>query len=256
LELLEGSSKKGMNNIHIGTSGWSYKDWKGKFYPKELKAKDYLSFYAQHYKATEINSSFYRLPVATTVDNWMKNVPEDFLFCPKVSRYLSHMKKLNEPEEPLERFFTIFEPMKNQMGPVLIQLPERVAFNNIREERFFEILIHQYPEYTFAMEIRHDSWYSQESIQLMKKYGISLVIAQSEQFPYKEEVTAKDIYVRFHGPEALYASSYSDKTLKDVAQKISSWEKEGHVIWVFFNNDINGHALDNSKTLMGFLEEK
>src|SRR5690606_13056558 len=245
-----------MRNIHIGTSGWSYKGWKGKFYPEELKATDYLPFYAQYYKVTEINSSFYRLPLASTVHNWMKKVPEDLLFCPKISRYLSHMKKLNEPEEPLERFFKIFHPMKKHMGPVLIQLPASVVFNNSREERFFKILIHQYPEYTFAMEIRHESWYSQESLKLMKKYNISLVIAQSEQFPYKEEITAPDIYMRSHGAKELYASSYSDKSLKEFAQKFTSWEKGGHTVWAFFNNDINGHALDNSKTLMGYLEER
>ena len=89
----------------------------------------------------------------------------------------------------------------------------------------------------------------------MGKNNVSLVIARSEQFPYKEVITTRDIYVRFHGPKALYASSYPDQILKDFARKFLSWEKQGHVVWAFFNNDINGHALDNSKTLMGFLEE-
>jgi len=243
-----------MNNIHIGTSGWSYKDWKGKFYPEKLKPTDYLSFYAQHYKVTEINSSFYHLPLASTVYKWVDQVPDDFLFCPKISRYLTHMKKLHDPEEPLERFFDIFKPMKEKMGPVLIQLPASVMFDVTTEEIFYDTLMRKYPDYEFAMEVRHESWYSDESLDLMKKYNIAFVIAQSEQFPYKEFITAKNIYVRFHGPKALYASSYSDQVLQEYADKFLLWKKEGHHIWAFFNNDINGHALNNTSTLLSYLQ--
>jgi len=243
-----------MNNIHIGTSGWSYKDWKGKFYPEKLKPTDYLSFYAQHYKVTEINSSFYHLPLASTVHKWVEQVPDDFLFCPKISRYLSHMKKLHDPEEPLERFFDVFKPMKKKMGPILIQLPASVMFDATTDEIFYEILMRKYPEYEFAMEVRHESWYSDESLDLMKKYNIAFVIAQSERFPYKEYITAKNIYVRFHGPKALYASSYSDHILKEYADKFLLWEQEGHRIWAFFNNDINGHALANTSKLLSYLQ--
>src|SRR5437763_2225412 len=105
--------------IHIGTSGWSYKHWKDIYYPPKLPSAKWLSFYAQHFKTTEINRSFYRLPTTDTISTWMKQVPGDFLFCPKMSRFLTHMKKLNDPEEPLERFFTLFEPMRKMMGPVL-----------------------------------------------------------------------------------------------------------------------------------------
>lgn len=243
-----------MNEIHIGTSGWSYKGWKGTFYPEKLKTTDYLSFYAQHYKVTEINSSFYHLPLASTVHKWVDQVPDDFLFCPKISRYLSHMKKLHDPEEPLERFFDIFKPMKDKMGPVLIQLPASVAFDAKTDEIFYATLMNKYPEYEFAMEVRHESWYSNESLDLMKRYNIAFVIAQSEKFPYKEFITAKNIYVRFHGPKALYASSYSDQVLKEYAEKFLIWQKEGHTVWAFFNNDINGHALSNTSTLLNFIQ--
>jgi uncharacterized protein YecE (DUF72 family) len=144
-----------MNNIHIGTSGWSYKGWKGKFY-------------AGHYGVTEINNSFYRLPSASTVKKWMEQVPKDFLFCPKISRYLSHMKKLNDPEEPLERFFEVFEPMKKQMGPVLIQLPANAPFKAPTEKRFYEILENDYREYAFAIEVRDESRYSEELMEMLE----------------------------------------------------------------------------------------
>src|ERR1051325_11570348 len=110
-------------NFHIGISGWCYKDWYGVFYPKNLKNPELLNYYATKFSCTEINSSFYRLPQKQTVINWLSKVPAEFLFCVKMSRFLSHIKRLREPEEPLERFFRICEPMKEQMGPSLIQLP-------------------------------------------------------------------------------------------------------------------------------------
>jgi len=242
-----------MGAIHVGTSGWSYKHWKDTFYPKNVKASEYLSFYAKHFKVTEINSSFYRLPLASTLESWKDQVPDDFIFCPKMSRFLSHMKKLNDPEEPLQRFFRLFEKMKEQMGPVLIQLPANAGFKAATERRFYEILEQYYPQYKFALEVRHDSWFSQEALDLMRQYNIALVIAHSDRFPYQELITARDIYFRFHGPGDLYASSYSSETLKEYALKFKSWAEQGHEVWVFFNNDVNVHAIHNAQELISFL---
>jgi uncharacterized protein YecE (DUF72 family) len=126
--------------LPVGTSGWSYKDLIEVFYPKNLKSADWLTHYAKTFVCTEINGSFYRLPQKQTVINWVNKVPKGFLFCPKMSRYLTHVKKLKEPEEPLERFFGIFEPMKKQMGPVLIQLPKLVSFDYDIAEHFYKLL--------------------------------------------------------------------------------------------------------------------
>ncbi|HEV7620743.1 MAG TPA: DUF72 domain-containing protein [Flavisolibacter sp.] len=238
-------------SIHIGTSGWSYKHWKLLYYPAKLKSTDWLSYYAQTFKATEINGSFYRLPTQETVINWMNKVPKGFIFCPKMSRYLTHMKKLHDPEESVERFFSIFEPMKNMMGPVLLQLPPFLKFNYDIAERLYSILQKQYSAYEFVMEVRHDTWLHNDSLTLMTKYNIGFVISHSNnEFPYSEMVTAKNIYVRFHGPVELYASSYSNDLLKSYVKKFKAWIKEGHVLWVFFNNDIHGYAIENAKTLM------
>src|SRR5215510_5510894 len=111
------------SKINVGTSGWSYKEWKGIYYPNSLKPSDYLNFYAKELDVTEINTSFYHMPRASTVLQWTEKVPADFRFCVKMSRYITQIKRLKDIEEPLERFFKIFEPMKNQMGPILIQLP-------------------------------------------------------------------------------------------------------------------------------------
>lgn len=242
--------------IHIGTSGWSYKHWKGFFYPPKLKPTDWIAFYANQFNITEINASFYRLPLKETVINWIKKVPEDFMFCPKMSSYLTHMKKLLEPEETIERFFEVFKPMQKRMGPVLIQLPPSLKFNYGKAEHLYRLLKTKYRKHEFVMEVRHSTWLQEESLTLMTKYDIGLVISQSgERFPYFEMITAKNIYIRFHGPNALYASSYSDAMLKKFAGKFKKWEKEGHEIWIFFNNDLHGYAIGDAKRLMGFVKK-
>lgn len=246
---------KPADRIHIGTSGWSYKHWREIFYPAEMKPADYITFYADHFSVSELNGSFYKLPTQKTVQKWVTMVPEGFLFCPKMSRYLSHMKKLHDPEEPLQRFFNIFEPIKEHLGPVLVQLPDNVKFNEEVVRPFYELLQSDYAEYRFAMEVRDESWFSNESLSLMRKHKVTLVFAQSEQFPYYEEITAKDIFVRFHGPGSLYSSSYPDETLKEYALKFGAWVRQGHHVWAFFNNDVGGHALHNGAKLKQYVAE-
>ena len=242
------------SNIHVGTSGWSYQHWKEVFYPHKLPATRWLPYYAGIFPTTEINGSFYRLPSEETVLKWAELVPDDFLFCPKMSRYLTHMKKLRDPEEPLERFFSVFHNMKKKMGPVLIQLPEMLRFNYDVAEHFYRLLKFQYKTYDFVIEVRHDTWMQPDSLTLMAKFDIGLVISQSGGFfPYSEMITAKHIYVRFHGPEELYASAYSDEMLTMFAKKFQTWITEGHQVWAYFNNDIHAHAVRDAQRLAQLL---
>ncbi len=172
-----------------------------------------------------------------------------------MSRYLTQMKKLHDPEEPLSRFFSVFEPMKKMMGPVLVQLPPQLGFHKERTEKFFQILKRDYPTYKFALESRHSSWLEPEAIKLLTRYKISFVIADSGgKFPMGEFITAKDIYLRFHGPDGSYATSYEPDILELYADKCTAWEEKGHRIWIFFNNDIHGYALKNAATLKQFLK--
>jgi len=237
--------------IHIGTSGWSYKHWKNIFYPSGLKTTDWLNFYTQLFNITELNTSFYHLPKIETTTAWAKKVPTGFMFCPKMSRYLTHMKKLNDPEESFEKFFDVFTPLKRKLGPVLIQLPPSLHFNFEKAEHLYKLCKKKYSYYRFAMEVRHQSWLEKESMDLMKRYNIAFVIAQSGTgFPYAENVTAQHIYVRFHGPQQLYASSYSDEELQAFANLFIQWKNDGHSVWAFFNNDVFGYAIVNAKRLM------
>ncbi|MCF0069162.1 DUF72 domain-containing protein [Dyadobacter sp. CY261] len=242
-------------NIHIGTSGWSYKHWKGIFYPNNMKSAEYLTFYARHFPVSEINNSFYKLPTKDIAEKWVESVPDGFLFCPKMSRYLSHLKKLHDPQEPLERFFGIFGPLKKHLGPILIQLPANSRFSSGVAGPFYEET-DRYKGFRFALEVRHPSWFSEESIALMKKHGITLVFSQAETFPYHEEITAKDIYLRFHGPSSLYSSPYSDEVLEEYAEKFTEWADQGHHVWAFFNNDVGGHALNNARKLQELVNTK
>ncbi len=238
----------------IGTAGWSYSYWRKVFYTENIVPKQYLAFYAKAFNAAEINSSFYGLPRLTTVENWMSQVPEDFKFCVKISRHLTHFKKLDEPEDALKRFFKAISPMKKMLGPILVQLPASLQFDYETAEYLFRLLKKNYSDYDFALEVRHATWTGKESFDLMTKYNIGFVIAESgDRFPYVEMATAKNIYLRFHGGEKLYASSYSDEVLKEYAQKILEWEKDGHVVWVFFNNTMYEHGLKNALKLKELL---
>ena len=244
-------------HIHIGTSGWSYKEWKNIFYPPELKSTDWLSFYSKTFHITEINASFYNLPKKQTVESWVQKTPDDFLFCPKMSRYLTHIKKLKEPEEPLERFFSVFEPMQHKMGPVLIQLPPSLGFDLDTATYLYELLKKNYAGHRFAMEGRHKTWLLEESLALLSKYNIAFVVSQSGHgFPYGEHITAKDIYIRFHGPGKLYASSYDDATLKQFSILFKKWWEQGHDLWIFFNNTMYKGGIENALTLERLMKHK
>lgn len=236
--------------IHIGTSGWHYKTWVGDYYPKELRTPEWLTYYANDFNTTEVNNSFYRLPTLETIEAWSKKVPRDFKFSPKFSRYLTQMKKLNDPEEPFERFFGIFEPMKRKLGVILLQLPPQLGYKEEKARGVYELIKHKYKKYRFAIEVRHDSWMVKESIRLMEQYNIAFTISQhGVGWPYAEHVTAKDVYLRFHGPKKLFASPYPNAMLADYAKKIKEWSREGHNVWAYFNNDWYAYAVDNAKTL-------
>jgi len=246
-----------LNNIHIGTSGWSYKKWIDLFYPKSLKPAEYLQYYLQYFDTTEINTTFYHTPRVSSAENWAAAVPSHFTFCAKMNRYITQMKKLRDPEEPLERFFTAIAPLQPKSGPVLIQLPPSLRFNYDVTEYFYSVLRRDYNQYNYALEARNTSWFEEDSLNLMAKYNIAFVISQSGNvFPYAEFVTATNIYVRFHGPAALYASPYSPEMLDSYANKFVHWMKEGHIIWAYFNNDINGYAVQDAQLLKEIINKK
>lgn len=239
----------GKAKIYIGTSGFSYPNWRGTLYQEKAKATDFLKQYTQTFDCCELNGCFYKLPSVKTVERWKTEVPPTFKFCPKMSRFLTHIKRLKEAEEPLERFFSVFEPLQNYMGPVLIQLPATLKFDAEIAQQFFQHL-RQYRPYRFAFEPRNESWFCGDSIALLQQYKIAFVISDNGgHFPFTEFITTPDVYLRFHGPGKLFDSSYSSEVLQLYAQKLLGWKAAGHTCWVFFNNTTHTAAIENALTL-------
>jgi len=236
----------------IGTSGWHYKHWRGCFYPQELKPSDYLSWFIRHFKTVEINNCFYRLPTESAVQTWRAQTPEDFCFAVKGSRYLTHIKRLRDPDQGLATFLSRMELLGNKLGPVLFQLPPNWHINTERLEIFLQALPKNKHRYVF--EFRDPTWYRQETYDLLRRFGVGLCIHdwQGEQSP--TELTAGFTYIRFHGATGRYQGEYTDDMLVKWADLIASWRPKLDQIYVYFNNDVGGHAIRNALTLQGWFQ--
>lgn len=244
------ADKSKLSGLFTSTSGWSYKHWSDIFYPVNIKPAQYLEYYITKFNCVELNSSFYHLPRKTTVNGWLKRTPDTFKFCLKLSHFITHQKRLVNSDEALKRFFDVFEGMKIRLGPILIQLHPGLSYYKSLICDFLDLLKVQYNHYRFAIEVRHRSWITDNFFELLTQYRIAFVIADSgKRFPYYETVTADSVYLRFHGPEKLYASDYDESDLHQYAEKIINWLKADHEVWVFFNNDFNGFAVKNALKL-------
>lgn len=234
--------------IRIGTSGWVYNHWRGLFYPHELPHSAWFDHYARAFDTVEINNSFYRLPSAATFDAWRDHAPPGFCYAVKASRYLTHLKKLKDPEQPLHTFFERAERLGRTLGPVLYQLPPRWKVNVERFESFLAALP---PGHTHVVEFRDSSWLIEDVFRLMERYGVAHCIHDMHPLAVPLRVTAPAIYLRFHGDR--YAGSYSYDALAGWAARIAAWHDAGHDVFAYFNNDIGGHAIHNARTLMELL---
>jgi len=243
-------------SLFIGTSGWVYSHWEGIFYPEDLLSKDKLKYFSQHFKTAEINYSFYHLPRPSTYQNWYKQTPEDFLFAVKASRFITHIKRLKEVKEAWKTFIENTLNLKEKLGPILFQFPPsfRATEENIKRlENFLKLITKSLKPkpYTlkFAFEFRHQSWCDKKVYDLLKKYNVAWVTADSPSYPKAEEVTADFIYIRMHGSKVLFSSNYTKKELEVLSQKIKKWLKSANV-YCYFNNDAMGYAIENAKELL------
>jgi uncharacterized protein YecE (DUF72 family) len=247
--------------IRIGTSGWMYKDWGAMFYPTGMK-KGFLTYLANEFSTVEINSSFYHLPLASTFDKWKDEVPDDFVFAVKLSRFITHRKKLAGVREPLTTFFNRAKHMEEKLGPILIQLPPFLKYDEKLLDSFLESLdatrTKQKRAMRFALEPRHVSWFEKpnrsEVLKRLKEADVALVFPHSRKIPSPdpddpENLTSDFVYVRFHGPSEFAASRYGASRLKPWANRIEKWSADGLDVFVYFNNDIHGHAVVDARTL-------
>jgi uncharacterized protein YecE (DUF72 family) len=237
----------------IGTSGWHYKHWLGVFYPSGTRSSDMLKFYTQTFNTVEVNNTFYQLPLAVTFDNWRETVPDGFQFAVKASRFITHMKKLKDPEVSSAKFFLGVQRLEDKLGPILFQLPPRWKLDLARLRVFLELLPE---EWRYVLEFRDQSWMVPEVFELMSKHNIAFCIHDFADMKVQPQITADFTYIRFHGPTtAKYAGSYSPRQLHLWADRIGKWRTRLSAIYVYFNNDPDGAAVRNAITLKGLIND-
>ncbi len=232
--------------IRIGCSGWQYRHWKGDFYPGDLRASEWLDYYARHFDTVEVNNSFYRLPDAGVFEKWRAATPPGFLFAVKASRFLTHMKKLKDSREPLERLFSRASELGRKLGPVLYQLPRQMSVN---VERLAGFLEHVPPRVKHVIEFRNPDWYDEEIMRLLRRHHVALCLHDMPGSIPPRVFTAGFTYIRLHGGQN--AGAYTQRTLNDWAAWIVASRRHA---FVYFNNDTGGHAPRDARRLRALLD--
>ena len=237
--------------VHIGTSGWSYEHWKGRFYSRRLRSRDMLGHYVKSFRTAEINSSFYRLPAVATLESWYDTTPPGFVFAAKASRYITHMKKLNDPKASTAAFFARMRMLGDKLGPILFQLPPHWSFNESRLAAFLEALA---DEFRCAFEFRDHGWFNDRAFELLAEHSAALCIYELEGFLSPKEITSDLVYVRLHGPSGAYRGSYDERALRRWADTFAAWSAQGHSIYCYFDNDEAAYAARNALRLQAMLK--
>jgi uncharacterized protein YecE (DUF72 family) len=240
-----------MARAYLGTSGYQYDHWKGLFYPEELPKSRWFEFYRTRFATVEINATFYRLPAKKTFERWLENAPEWFVYTLKYSRYATHVKKLKDPSESLERFLESSAPLRPRVGAILVQLPPRWKADPGRLEEF----LRKAPaEYRWAVEFRDESWLTDDVYAILQEHDAALVIHEHIK-PHPEVVTASWVYLRFHGG-TVGTGGYAPEHLKARAGTIAGHTAAGRDVYAYFNNDWDGHALLNAADLIRYAEQR
>ena len=237
---------KGDCDIRIGTSGWYYNHWTKLFYPAELAKGKWLEYYAGYFDTVEINNTFYHLPKPESIKRWQRLAPENFVYSVKANRYITHIKRLKDVSEPLERFFERVDTLKRKLGPILYQLPPSLHKDLDLLRSFIKLL----PKKRLAVfEFRHKSWFSEDTYKLLKKFNVGFCIHDMPGIQSPRVVTADIIYIRFHGPTGRYQGNYSRAALQRWAKWLKEHTQEVRGVYAYFNNDIDANAVRNAKTL-------
>lgn len=237
-----------MSRVLIGCSGWNYADWRGPFYPERgCPTSRWLEFYAEHFPTVEINSTFYRLASRDAVARWVKQTPPDFVFAPKISRYITHMKRLSDMDQAVGRFYERIEPLVEspKLGPVLWQLPE----NFHRDDERLQNALDRLPAGRHAFEFRHKSWFEEPVYAMLRARDVALVIGDEPRRPFQTyEFTTGFTFIRFHYGHRGRGGNYSRTELEEWAKRIRRWRRQVEV-FVYFNNDWRAYAIRNAQDL-------
>jgi uncharacterized protein YecE (DUF72 family) len=238
----------------VGTSGWQYRHWRGDFYPQKLPQREWFNHYASVFSTVELNNSFYRQPSDAAWERWREKAPEGFRFAVKANRFITHIKRFADPEQPIERFVKGATKLGPHLGPALFQAPpsfHKNEENARRLEAFFEELPNDLPS---VIEFRHKSWYTQATLKLLQRRGIAFCIHDMSKSASPVAVTSSIAYLRFHGSGARYGGHYPDDQLREWAARIKQLSGDVDSAWVYFNNDIGGHAPRNAQRLREMVE--
>jgi uncharacterized protein YecE (DUF72 family) len=241
------AAKAARRDVHIGCSGWSYPDWRGRLYPKGLPQHRWLEAYAESFDTVEVNNTFYRLPSPTAVEGWVEQSPKGFRFAVKVSRYVTHVRRLTAVESGIKRFYEPLERLvdSGKLGPVLWQFPESFRRNDERLAGALEAL----PRGRHAFEFRHESWFVPDVYANLREHGVALVIGDHPKWPFQaHERTTDWTYIRFHHGRRGRHGNYSDAELGSWARRIAQWRRQTEV-YAYFNNDWSGYAPENALRL-------
>lgn len=268
-----------MAEIHIGISGWTYPPWRGDFYPPGLPHRRELGYAASRLGSIEVNGTFYGLLRPATFAGWVSEVPSDFVFAVKGSRFITHLKKLTDVRTPLANFLASgVLALEKHLGPMLWQLPPHLGYDRERLTAFLQLLprtlgeaaelagahdhrippdrellttAHPRQPIRHALEVRHGSFRTPELVDLLRHHGVALVLADNPgNWPVLDEVTTDFRYVRLHGDTELYASGYSAEALDRWAARIASWSAAGEDVYVYCDNDTKVHAPYDAMGLM------
>jgi uncharacterized protein YecE (DUF72 family) len=230
---------RGSAKLWIGTSGWHYKHWVGTFYPPRLTASKMLAEYCAHFDTVELNNSFYHLPKQPALESWRDSTPENFCFAVKGSRFITHMKKLKDPETGLKRFLDAVEVLQAKLGPVLFQLPPNWELDYERLKQFLTSL----PAYHhYAFEFRNATWNVPAVYDLLREHNIAYCAFHLAGVESPVPITADFAYVRLHGPGGKYQGSYDDSALRQWANRIQGWAGQLRAVYLYFDNDEVGYA--------------
>ena len=239
-------------DIRIGCSGWVYKHWRGSFYPEGLPQKRWFERYAEEFDTVEINASFYRVPLASTFDGWRQKAPQDFRYAVKANRFITHMKKLLECEEPVDRFIELARRLEHKLGPILYQLPPSLRKDLERLDAFLARLPEDLEQ---VVEFRHRSWYDEKVLRLLDRRGTGFVCHDLRGLISPRWASGRTAYVRFHGSGGRYSGRYSDNVLLEWADWCIEQSRLGRSCWCYFNNDIHGHAIEDARTLKSMVRQ-
>ncbi|MFP4460369.1 MAG: DUF72 domain-containing protein [Candidatus Zixiibacteriota bacterium] len=242
-----------MDKINIGTSGYIYDHWKGRFYPEDLPQEKWFEYYAESFDTVEINNTFYNLPEETTFEKWRDRASKDFCYAVKANRYITHMKKLKDPKEPWNNFWNRAKILDNNLGPVLFQLPPNWNANPERLKNFISVL----PDNLLcAFEFRDPSWYNDDIFKILSDSGHTLCIHDMDTDDVPDIMIGDFAYLRFHGITGKYQGKYGRDNLEGKAK----WLKEnvlskGKPVFAYFNNDDHGYAPEDAKLFRNMLSE-